>query len=82
MLAQALPAQVQVSAADDGPGIVQEDLDRVFERFWHGTQPRTQGSGLGLTIARELIRAHGGRTWAESEPGQGSTFHFTLPRPA
>ena len=80
--AQALPTEVQVSVADDGPGIDQEVLDRVFERFWHGAQPRAQGSGLGLTIARELVRAHGGRIWVESELGQGSTFHFTLPRPA
>ena len=80
--AQALQAEVQVSVADDGPGVAQEDLDRIFERFWHGVQPRAQGSGLGLTITRELVRAHGGRIWVESEPGQGSTFHFTLPRPA
>jgi two-component system OmpR family sensor kinase/two-component system sensor histidine kinase BaeS len=80
--AQALQAEVQVSVADDGPGIAQEDLDRIFERFWHGVQPRAQGSGLGLTITRELVRAHGGRIWVESEPAQGSTFHFTLPRPA
>lgn len=77
--AVALPGEVQVSVADDGPGIAREDLDRVFERFWHGTQRRAQGSGLGLTIARELIRAHEGRIWVESEPGQGSTFYFTLP---
>ena len=74
-----LPGEVQVSVADDGPGIAREDLDRVFERFWHGAQRRAQGSGLGLTIARELIRAHGGRIWVQSEPGQGSTFYFTLP---
>jgi two-component system OmpR family sensor kinase/two-component system sensor histidine kinase BaeS len=80
--ALALPSEVQVSVTDDGPGIAQEDLDSVFERFWHGVQPRAQGSGLGLTIARELVRAHGGRIWVESAPGQGSTFHFTLPRPA
>ena len=80
--AEALPAEVQVSVADDGPGITQEDLDRVFERFWRGARPRAQGSGLGLTIARELVRAHGGRIWAESELGQGSIFTFTLPRSA
>jgi two-component system OmpR family sensor kinase/two-component system sensor histidine kinase BaeS len=78
--AEALPAEVQVSVADDGPGITREDLDRVFERFWHGTQRRAQGSGLGLTIARELVRAHGGRIWVESELGKGSFFRFTLPR--
>jgi signal transduction histidine kinase len=80
--AEAFPAEVQVSVADDGPGIPEEDLDRVFERFWRGTQPRTQGSGVGLTIARELVRAHGGRIWVESEPGKGSIFTFALPRSA
>ena len=80
--AEALLAEVQVSVADDGPGIPEEDLARIFERFWRGTQPRAQGSGLGLTIARELVRAHGGRIWVESEPGKGSIFFFTLPRSA
>jgi signal transduction histidine kinase len=79
--AEALAAEVQVSVADDGPGIAQEDLHRIFDRFWRGPQPRAQGSGLGLTIARELVRAHGGRIWAESEASKGSTFFFTLPRP-
>ncbi|MGD9406200.1 MAG: ATP-binding protein, partial [Anaerolineae bacterium] len=78
--AEALPAEVRVSVADDGPGIAEEDVSRIFDRFWRGPQPRAQGSGLGLTIARELVRAHGGRIWVESEPGQGSTFFFTLPR--
>jgi two-component system OmpR family sensor kinase/two-component system sensor histidine kinase BaeS len=80
--ATALPAEVQVSVADDGPGIAQQDLARVFDRFWRGARPRAQGSGLGLTIARELVRAHGGRIWAESELGKGSIFFFTLPRSA
>ena len=80
--AEARPTEVQVSVADDGPGIAQEDLARIFDRFWRGPQPRAQGSGLGLTIARELVRAHGGRIWAESEAGKGSTFTFTLPRSA
>jgi two-component system OmpR family sensor kinase/two-component system sensor histidine kinase BaeS len=74
-----LPDEVQVSVADDGPGIPAENLGHVFDRFWRGAQPRAQGSGLGLTIARELVRAHGGRIWVESEPGKGSTFFFTLP---
>jgi signal transduction histidine kinase len=73
------PAEVQVSVADNGPGIAPEDLPHVFDRFWRGHQARAGGSGLGLAIARELVRAHGGRIWVESEPGEGSTFHFTLP---
>ncbi len=73
------PAEVRVSVADDGPGIAPEDLSHVFDRFWRGGKPRVEGSGLGLAIARELVRAHGGRIWAESQPGRGSVFHFTLP---
>lgn len=74
------PAEVQITVSDNGPGIAPEDLPHVFDRFWRGGKPRAEGSGLGLAIARELVRAHGGRIWAESEPGSGSDFHFTLPR--
>jgi two-component system OmpR family sensor kinase/two-component system sensor histidine kinase BaeS len=73
------PAEVLISVADDGPGIAAEDLPHVFDRFWRGHQARAGGSGLGLAIARELVRALGGRIWVESEPGEGSIFHFTLP---
>jgi signal transduction histidine kinase len=76
--AQQRASAVQVSVADDGPGIAPADLPRVFDRFWQGG-PRVEGSGLGLAIARELVRAHGGQIWAESAPGQGSTFLFSLP---
>jgi signal transduction histidine kinase len=80
------PDAVQVSVADTGSGIAAEDLPHIFDRFWRGGSPGAgvppragNGSGLGLAIARELVRAHGGRIWVESEPGQGSTFHITLP---
>jgi signal transduction histidine kinase len=72
-------AGVQVSVADDGPGIAPEDLSHVFDRFWRGGEPRVESSGLGLAIARELIRAHSGDIWVESELGTGSVFYFTLP---
>jgi two-component system OmpR family sensor kinase/two-component system sensor histidine kinase BaeS len=71
--------QVQVSVTDNGPGIAPQDLPHVFDRFWQGGAGRGEGSGLGLTIARELVRAQGGRIWVDSEPGAGSAFHFTLP---
>jgi two-component system OmpR family sensor kinase/two-component system sensor histidine kinase BaeS len=77
--ALALPGEVWVSVADDGPGIPPEEVPHVFDRFWQGDGARAGGSGLGLAIARELVRAHGGRIWVDSEPGEGTTFQFTLP---
>ena len=69
------------SVADRGPGIPAEVLPHLFERFYRG-QPTTgaAGLGLGLYIARMLVEAHGGRIWAASEPGVGSTFTVALPR--
>ncbi len=74
--------EVIVAVTDDGPGVPSEDLPHLFERFWRGDRARRQatgGSGLGLTIARSLVEAHGGRIWAQSVEGQGSTFTFALP---
>ncbi|MFQ5854396.1 MAG: ATP-binding protein [Anaerolineae bacterium] len=71
-----------VSISDEGVGIPPEHLDRVFDRFYQVSTPLTRrvgGSGLGLSIARWLVEAQGGRIWAESTPGRGSTFFFTLP---
>jgi len=72
------PGEIVVSVADDGPGIAPEELDHVFDRFWRGKRAGSEGSGLGLAIANELVRAHGGRMWAESKVGQGSTFYFVI----
>jgi len=72
------PGEVEVTVADNGPGIPVDDLPHVFDRFWRGNRARAEGSGLGLAIARELVRAHGGRIWVESSPGQGTAFHFAL----
>lgn len=73
--------RLQVSVQDTGSGISEEDLPFVFDRHWRGTSParRSAGSGLGLTIVRGIVQAHGGATWVESVSGAGSTFHFTLP---
>ncbi len=76
------PADVLVEVANTGPGIAPEDLPYVFERFYRTDPSRaraTGGSGLGLTISKRLVEAHGGRMWAESIPGDKTTFSFVLP---
>jgi len=73
------PAPVVVSVEDTGIGIDRDALPRVFDRFWQARPTPRRGSGLGLAIARGIVEAHGGRIWAESEPGRGSVFSFTLP---
>lgn len=73
---------IKVSVQDTGKGIKQEDMPRLFQQFEQlesGCDRKIPGTGLGLAIAREIIEAHKGRIWAESEPGKGSTFNFTLP---
>jgi signal transduction histidine kinase len=67
------------SVKDTGPGIPENLLAAVFERFWQAGENDRRGLGLGLYIAKSIVEAHGGRIWAESRPGEGSTFHFTLP---
>jgi len=81
---RAAPADgaVVISVQDSGEGISAEDLPRVFERFYRGEQSRSRsagGSGLGLAIAKGLVEAHGGEIWADSGPGSGACFRFSLP---
>ncbi|MCS6940532.1 MAG: ATP-binding protein [Roseiflexus sp.] len=77
---QRLYPYIAVSVRDTGIGIAPEDLTRIFEAFHQvRSGDRQRGSGLGLAISRRLIEAHGGRIWAESEPGKGSVFTFILP---
>jgi signal transduction histidine kinase len=71
---------VMVTVKDQGEGISLFDQDHIFERFYRGAGAQlATGSGLGLYICREIITLHGGRLWVESQPGQGASFHFTLP---
>ena len=75
-------SEVHLSVADTGVGIPPEHVGRVFDKFHQVGDVMTDkptGTGLGLAICRELVQSHGGRIWAESEPGKGSTFTFALP---
>ncbi|RPH74941.1 MAG: HAMP domain-containing protein [Nitrospiraceae bacterium] len=72
---------LEVSVTDGGPGILAEDLPYIFERFYQGrtkTKQAAPGSGLGLALAKNVVEAHGGRIWIESEAKKGTTVRFTL----
>ncbi len=71
--------EVIVSVSDTGIGISPADLPHVFDRFWRARDTKTKGAGLGLSIACGIIEAHGGRIWADSELGGGTTMTFALP---
>lgn len=71
--------EVLFSVADTGQGMTPEHLVRVFDCFWQARPTGRRGAGLGLSIAKGIVEAHGGRIWAESTPGQGSIFYFTVP---
>jgi PAS domain S-box-containing protein len=69
---------LRFSVTDTGPGISADELPHVFDRYYQAQRRNRDGIGLGLSIARGIVEAHGGRIWAESEEGKGSTFSFTL----
>jgi two-component system phosphate regulon sensor histidine kinase PhoR len=70
---------VRFAVKDSGVGIPDEDVPRIFERFYRVDKARTGGgTGLGLSISKHLVESHGGKIWAESREGEGSTFYFTL----
>jgi signal transduction histidine kinase len=71
-----------VSIQDHGPGIPPEELETLFQPFQRSSVAPPDGepgTGLGLAISRRIVEAHGGRVWAESEPGVGSVFRFSIP---
>ena len=77
--AESTPTEVILIVSDEGPGISEADLPYIFDRYWQASGPRRVGLGLGLAIAKGIVMAHGGRIWAESRLGQGSSFYVALP---
>ena len=71
--------EVEFDISDTGPGVPPDQIDRLFDQFWQARKSDKRGVGLGLTIAKGIVEAHGGRIWCQSVTGQGSTFSFTLP---
>jgi signal transduction histidine kinase len=80
--AQAHDGRLAITVSDCGPGIDAEHLEHIFERFYRAEDSRSRdsgGSGLGLAIARTIVEAHGGRIWAQSRVGKGTSMHLELP---
>src|SRR5512141_737171 len=80
--AKKVDGSVEISVSDTGIGISPEDQAKIFEEFRQvggDYAHKTEGTGLGLTLAKKFVELHGGRIWVESEVGKGSTFSFTLP---
>ena len=71
---------MRIAFHDQGPGIDSESLPFIFDRFYRARNEKTiTGTGLGLYICKQIIEAHRGKIWAESNPGQGTTFFIELP---
>lgn len=71
--------EIEFSVSDTGPGIPQDQLSHLFDRFWQASATDKRGAGLGLAIVKGIVDAHGGRLWVESTAGVGTTFHFSIP---
>ena len=74
---------VQVNISDNGIGMNQNDANRIFEEFYRVDNPinqKVKGTGLGLTLVKNIVQAHKGKIWVESQINRGSTFSFTLPK--
>jgi signal transduction histidine kinase len=74
--------EIVFSIRDNGRGIPNDEIPKVFEMFRQVGEQDTPGEGVGLACAKTLVRRHGGRIWCESTPGTGTTFHFTIPENA
>jgi two-component system sensor histidine kinase KdpD len=81
LVATANDREIVVDVADRGPGIPFGEESRIFNKFYRGKSAREGGVGLGLTICRGIVEAHGGRIWVEHRPGGGAIFRFTIPLP-
>jgi two-component system sensor histidine kinase VicK len=82
VVAESIPGHVKVSVIDNGIGIPANDLPQIFDRFYQVESHLTRkhgGMGLGLSVSKVMIEMHGGRIWAESMEGKGSTFTFLIP---
>ncbi|MEO5971302.1 MAG: ATP-binding protein [Bdellovibrionia bacterium] len=77
VVAKEVEGRVQVLVQDNGPGIREDHLPHIFDRFWQAKD--TAYKGTGLPIAKRIVEAHGGEVWVSSSVGQGSSFYFTLP---
>lgn len=74
-----LKGGVKFSVTDTGPGISEQDLPKIFDRYWQAKRSKTLSAGLGLSIAKGIVEAHDGKIWVESKIGHGSSFYFVLP---
>ncbi len=81
LAASLVDGNIVVHVQDQGPGIAADEHGLIFRKYYRGSHAAggVTGTGMGLTIAKSIIEAHGGRIWVESSPGQGSIFHFSLP---
>jgi two-component system sensor histidine kinase KdpD len=79
LTAVAMEGAVQIEVADRGPGVSPQDSERIFEKFYRVHEKEGGGVGLGLTICKGIVTAHGGQIWVDARPGGGALFRFTLP---
>jgi signal transduction histidine kinase len=80
IIVQAENDLIQVAVKDHGPGIAKDQLPFIFDRFFRAEKTMNlEGIGLGLFLCKQIIHAHNGNVWAESEEGNGSTFYFSVP---